>query len=139
MQIAEKVAETEMEVSSLTISAQVKVRKFADDLKMISENMRAGAHYSAITYGKLSQAAMNALKKVNLENPGELDADAVKMAAVLQATANHAASIPMSLMAANKDDLPRDTKPKPNVRDMSNAELAALEKAAKILQKSQGE
>jgi hypothetical protein len=102
--VANQILETEGALRSLTVSEQISAVTLADQLRSISNHIAGAANYSAATSHRLAgMAHMKVLQVDDAEPLGEKGKETLKDVAVLQRMANESSSIPLNLLAANKD------------------------------------
>ena len=131
--VAKQIVETERALQALPIPAQISAHSHAARLRAMSDDMLGAGQYGAATSHRLNALAHKMVAKVNEKDPMK-SADDLKGVAVLTKLANDAATIPLGLLAANKESVKRlnETPPPPEERqdlgELTDAELAELEK-----------
>ncbi len=109
---------------ALPISAQITAQNLAAKLRAISDNLASAAHYGAMTAHRLSGLAHGQLDKIDDASPLE-SAATLKGVAVLTKMANEASTIPLNLLAANKEAVKDLGTPK-KLEEMTDGELLAI-------------
>jgi hypothetical protein len=100
---AEQLAAGETSLRCLPVTAQIVALDYVERLKSISNNMLAGADYSAKTFHRMAAFAHGQTDQIDEKNPGdETSAKAIQAAAGFTALANKAAEVPLALVSAGK-------------------------------------
>ena len=117
--VANQIVATEQRFSSLPISAQIRARSLADELKAISLHLASAAKYGAMTAHKLNAVAHAQSEQINEIAPlnsvkdekglviTEGNADALRSVIAMTEGANKAAAIGLNLLSANKEAVTR--------------------------------
>lgn len=129
--VARSLAEAELSLQKLDISQQRLVRTLADDLKSISSHLSGAASLGAMTAHRLSMIANEQVEQI--DSTANLAANEGSLKSVLAMTrgANDAAQIGLSLLAANKDNLPSDQTEPLSDEERSDRLAAIFESARK--------
>ncbi|MDE2107466.1 MAG: Hin recombinase [Patescibacteria group bacterium] len=122
--VAEQIVSTERRIMALPIGAQITAQNLAAKLRAISDNLASAAHYGAMTAHRLSGLAHGQLDKIDDASPLQ-SADTLKGVAVLTKMANEASTIPLNLLAANKEAVKDLGTPK-KLEEMTDDELLAI-------------
>lgn len=111
--VANQILATEAALGGLPLSEQVEAVTLAGKLRSISMHMADAANYSAATSHRL--AGMAHLKTAEIPDGPLTDKakDTIKDVVALQRSANEAATIPLNLLAANKDSVKLVTQDAP--------------------------
>jgi hypothetical protein len=130
--VASQLVSAESALRALPLSEQLLAVSLADDLRAISTHMARGAKFSAASFNRLSGMANAKVEEVDDAAPlNDTSREALRDVAVLQKLANEAATVPLNLLAANKDTVKRlNEVPDPGAPDLtglSTEELLQLE------------
>jgi hypothetical protein len=102
--VANQLVTAETALKALPISAQISALNLAEELKAISTHLAGAAKYGAATAHRLSGIAHAKVQLIDDAAPlNEESLESLKGVAVLTNMANAASTIPMNLLAANKD------------------------------------
>lgn len=103
--VAQKVADAQIEVKALPPAQRRAVNMLADKLVSISEKVASGAEYMASTYLGASSIANSLYAKIDPVDPfgSEESVKALKGLGIFTDIANKVAITPMNLLAANKE------------------------------------
>lgn len=102
--VANQIVATETALKSLPISAQVAAKNLADDMLAMSTHLAGAGKFGAATAHRLSGIAHAKVQEIDDATPlDEESRNALRDVAVLTEMANKASTIPMNLLAANKE------------------------------------
>lgn len=102
--VANQVVAAEAALADLSLPEQILAKGLIDDLKAISTHLASAGKFSAATTHRLSAIANLEVQKVDDADPGsEVSEKALKNVGRLSRLANEASSVPINLLAANKD------------------------------------
>lgn len=102
--VANQILETEGALKALSVSEQVSAINLADQLRSISMHLAGAANYSAAISHRLAGIAHGKVQEIDDAAPLTAESrESLKDVAVLQRMANESSSIPLNLLAANKD------------------------------------
>jgi hypothetical protein len=135
--VASQIVTAERGLRELPVSDQLLAVSLADDLRAISTHMAGGAKFSAATFHRLSGMANGKVQEVDDAAPlDDTSRKALQDVAVLQKLANDAASVPLNLLAANKDKVNRlNETPDPGAPDLSRLQPEELDALERIMGK----
>lgn len=112
-EVAYQMAETQIALKAMPVSAQIIAHNLADELKQISMHLASAAKYGAATAHRLNGIAHDQVGKIDDAEP-ERSMGSLQRIAVLSKIANSSAEIGLKLLAANKDiATPDETPPTP--------------------------
>lgn len=100
--VAQQIVQTQNALSALPPAQQVSAISLADKLRNISTSLASAAELGAATSHRLQQLAHDEVAKVNGKDAAA-DGTALRGAAGLVQLANQAATIPLNLLASNKE------------------------------------
>lgn len=129
--VAEQIVSTEQRIMALPISAQITAQNLAAKLRAISDNLASAAHYGAMTAHRLSGMAHAETDKINETRLAE-SIESLKTVAALTKMANEASTIPLNLLAANKDTVNKINSPEEPDADDDARALAHAERLEKL-------
>ena len=102
--VANQLVAAEVALRQLPVTEQIAALTLADELKAISKHLAGAAKYGAATAHRLSGIAHAKVQEIDDAAPmDDTSREALRDVAVLTKLANESATIPMNLLAANKD------------------------------------
>jgi hypothetical protein len=102
--VANQVVAADEALAALPLPEQILAKTLIDDLKAISTHLASAGKFGAATAHRLSALAHDQVQKVDDADPGgEGSEKALKNVGRLTRLANEASTVPINLLAANKD------------------------------------
>jgi hypothetical protein len=102
--VANQIVSAEQAFKALPVSEQIAALTIADTLRSISHHLGGAANFSAATSHRLAGIAHGKVQEIDDAAPLDAESrEALKDVAVLQRMANESSTIPMALLAANKE------------------------------------
>lgn len=102
--VANQIVAADVALKALPVAEQILVHSLVDDLKAISTHLASAGKFSAATTHRLSALANEQVQKVEDADPqSETSEKALKAVGRLTRLANEASTVPINLLAANKD------------------------------------
>lgn len=105
--VAEQVAAAQTALAQLPVQQQHHALSLAEKLRGISDNLAAAAYHGAANASRLGRMASAELAKVPEGAPLDGQAETLKSVAALSRMSSEAASLPMALVTAQKDQVKR--------------------------------
>lgn len=110
--VANQLVAAETAFAELPLSAQISARTLADRMKSISEHLAGAAEFGAATSHRVSGIANAMVSRIDDVDPLSAESmEALKGIAALTKLANESSTIPINLLAANKEMIKEMNKP----------------------------
>lgn len=102
--VANQIVAADVALKALPVAEQVLVHSLVDDLKAISTHLASAGKFGAATAHRLAALAHDQVQKVDDADPGGEESEkALKNVGRLTRLSNEAGTLPINLLAANKD------------------------------------
>lgn len=112
--VAEQLAAAQTALEALPVPQQHAVLSLAERLRSISDDLAGAAMHGAATARRLHELASKEVAKVT-EPIDSKSIEALRGVGVLSKIANESASVAMNLLAANRDRMPGERPPTPQL------------------------
>lgn len=111
--VANQMVAADVAFKSLPVTSQVIAHNLADQLRMMSSHIASAANNGAAIANRLSGMAAKHTDLIDdADLNSEVSVNAIKTVNAIMRTANESGSLAIDLLKANKDDIPKDEKPK---------------------------